>query len=79
VTMPSISAGNVLMTLLLCAGTVFGSPPRGRSSYVVKDSHYVPRKWIRVGPAPTQHLIRLQIGMKQGQFNELERHLYEGK
>jgi tripeptidyl-peptidase I len=54
------------------------SPLRVRSPYSVKESHPVPRKWSRVGPAPEGHVINLQIGLKQGNFNELERHLYEG-
>ncbi|KAA6413001.1 MAG: tripeptidyl peptidase [Lasallia pustulata] len=33
--------------------------------------------WTRVGPAPADHRINLQIGLKQSQFDELERHLYE--
>jgi hypothetical protein len=51
-------------------------PPR--SSYVVKEVHPVPRRWTRIGPAPRQHLIELQIGLKQNRFDELEKHLYEG-
>ena len=54
------------------------SPLRLRSPYAVKESHPVPRKWSRIGPAPADHVINLQIGLKQGNFNELERHLYEG-
>lgn len=50
-----------------------------RNHYVVKDSHNVPRQWSKLGPAPAQHMIQLQIGLKQENFNELEKHLYEGK
>lgn len=49
-----------------------------RSLYTLKERHHVPRSWSRVGPAPAQHMIQLQIGLKQGQFSELERQLYEG-
>jgi tripeptidyl-peptidase-1 len=69
---------NALMVLLVCAGTVSGSSLRSRTPYAVKDTHHVPRSWTPVGPAPAEHMIRLQIGLKQGQFSELERHLYEG-
>lgn len=69
---------NALVAVLACAGTVSGSSFRSRSPYAVKDTHYVPRRWTAVGPAPADHQIRLQIGLKQGQFSELERHLYEG-
>ncbi|KAF2136827.1 uncharacterized protein K452DRAFT_362269 [Aplosporella prunicola CBS 121167] len=50
---------------------------RTRSPYAVKDSHNVPRSWSRLSSAPGDHMINLQIGLKQGQFDELERHLYE--
>ncbi|KUJ06660.1 tripeptidyl peptidase-like protein [Mollisia scopiformis] len=64
------------MTLLACAGTISASPQR-RADYALKERHFVPRSWTRVGPAPSQHKIQLHIGVKQGNFNELERHLYE--
>ncbi|KAL8807356.1 MAG: hypothetical protein Q9200_004696 [Gallowayella weberi] len=53
------------------------SPVRSRSLYSVKDSHHVPRKWTRVSGAPANHVIDLEIALKQSQFDELERHLYE--
>ena len=71
-------AKNALMALLVCAGTVSGSSLRSRTPYAVKDTHHVLKSWRAVGPAPADHMIRIQIGLKQGQFNELERHLYEG-
>lgn len=43
----------------------------------MKDTHNVPKKWSRVGSAPAEHSITLNIGLKQDQFAELERHLYE--
>jgi len=67
-----------LVALLAFVNTTIGSPIRARSPYAVKDTHHVPRKWSRVGPAPSNHVIHLQIGLKQSQFDELERHLYEG-
>ncbi|KAE8440969.1 hypothetical protein EG329_006158 [Mollisiaceae sp. DMI_Dod_QoI] len=75
--MVSYSFRDVLMTFLACAGTVSGSPSQRRANYAVKERHHVPRSWTRVGPAPSQHQIQLQIGVKQGNFDELERHLYE--
>lgn len=63
---------------LVIASTTLGSPLSIRSPYAVKDSHNVPRKWSKVGPAPSSHVLNLQIGLKQSQFGELERHLYEG-
>ena len=67
-----------LLTLSVATSFVFGSPIRARSTYEVKETHNVPSKWSRVGPAPGDHLINLSIGLKQSQFDELERHLYEG-
>jgi tripeptidyl-peptidase-1 len=63
---------------LVAAGTTLGSPLAMRSPYAVKDTHNVPRKWSNIGPAPSSHILNLQIGLKQSQFSELERHLYEG-
>ena len=51
---------------------------RTRSPYVVKDNHPVPPSWEIVAPAPSEEHIHLQIGLKHGRFDELERHLYEG-
>ena len=60
------------------SGFVSGSPLRIRSPYVVKETHPVPSQWTEVAPAPGNHIVQLQIGLKQSQFEELERHLYEG-
>ena len=54
------------------------SPLRTRSPFVVKDNHPVPSGWEIVAPAPGEEHIHLQIGLKHGQFDELERHLDEG-
>ncbi|KAA6408198.1 MAG: tripeptidyl peptidase [Lasallia pustulata] len=66
----------VLLTLVFALDIALSSPVHPCTPYAVKDSHVVPRKWTRVGPAPTDHRINLQIGLKQSQFDELERHLY---
>ncbi|KAL8714599.1 MAG: hypothetical protein Q9220_001547 [cf. Caloplaca sp. 1 TL-2023] len=50
---------------------------QSRSSYAVKDSHHVPRRWTRVGEAPGHGVVNLEIALKQSRFEELERHLYE--
>lgn len=75
--MPLFFNCNVLTTLLSLAFTVLAACGQ-RSEYAVKEFHHVPTKWSRVGPAPAEHLIQLQIALKQSQFSELERHLYEG-
>ena len=69
----------VVLPLLAFVASSLATPVSVRSTYAVKDTHFVPKKWKRVGPAPTDHLISLQIGLKQSQFAELERHLYEGR
>jgi tripeptidyl-peptidase I len=71
----------VITTLLSAAigiQAVFASPIRTRTQYKVKETHFVPRKWTQRSRAPGSHMIHMQIGLKQSQFNELERHLYEG-
>ena len=69
---------SVSLAFLIATTTVLTSPVRTRSPYVVKDTHNVPNKWYRVGPAPANKIINLHIGLRQSQFDELERHLYEG-
>ncbi len=64
--------------IALFAALVTSSPLRVRSPYAVKETHPVPSQWSNVGPAPADHVINLQIGLKQSQFDELERHLLEG-
>ena len=46
--------------------------------YSIKERHYVPGGWTFVRRAPLHYEIHLQIGLKQGRFDELERHLNEG-
>ncbi|KAI9734165.1 MAG: hypothetical protein M1818_006937 [Claussenomyces sp. TS43310] len=60
------------------AQAVAGTPLHSRTPYAVKETHYVPQKWTRIGEAAGDHMIQLQIGLKQSHFDELERHLYEG-
>ena len=66
------------LAFLLATTGVIASPVRTRSPYVVKDVHNVPNRWWNSGPAPAHRIINLHIGLKQGQFDELERNLYEG-
>jgi hypothetical protein len=69
------------LSLLSCfqPSLVAAGPVTRRSDLVVKDYHPAPRAWRNAGPAPADHLISLTIGLTQGRFGELERHLYEGK
>jgi hypothetical protein len=77
--MASVIARSMVVMLILCATSVIASRINSRSSYAVKDSHSIPRRWTRVGPASPLHLIQLQIGLRQSNFSELQRHLYEGE
>lgn len=79
-----VTANSVLLTLLSIASAVEASPwraspLRSRTAYAVKDTHNVPPKWSRISSAPKDHVLQLQIALKQDKFDELERHLYEGK
>lgn len=68
-------------TLLLVAvslETAIGSPLGPEKTSRVKETHPVPRGWRRTARANAAHNVNLQIGLKQGNFNELERSLYEG-
>ena len=65
------------LSLLSCSFVAAG-PVTRRSDAFVKDFHKAPRYWLNLGPAPSDHTIHLTIGVSQGRFNELERHLYEG-
>ncbi|KAF2149201.1 subtilisin-like protein [Myriangium duriaei CBS 260.36] len=52
------------------------TPIKARS-FAIKDSHNVPAKWTKMMDAPANHVIELRIGVKQGDFDGLEKHLYE--
>lgn len=67
----------ISLALLAASTSILSSPLRSRTEYAVKDTHNVPSKWYEVGPAPAHKLLHLHIGLKQSQFDELERHLYE--
>jgi len=69
---------SILLAVAVAAQGVFATPI-ARSVYAVKETHYAPRKWSQKGRAPKGQMLALQIAVKQGDFAELERHLYEGK
>ena len=69
---------SVFLALLAASTSTLSSPLRSRIEYAVKDTHRVPSKWHNVGPAPAHKLLHLHVSLKQSQFDELERHLYEG-
>lgn len=68
-----------LLSVAFAAQAAFATPLKARTAYEVKEIHQAPRKWSSKGRAPSDHMLHMQIGLKQHKFDELERHLYEGK
>ncbi|CZT43324.1 related to tripeptidyl-peptidase I [Rhynchosporium secalis] len=68
---------SILLTIAITAEAVLATPVQARTSYSVKEKHWVPRRWMKMGRAPSEKMLSLQIGVKQGNFEELKRHLYE--
>ncbi|KAF2652391.1 tripeptidyl-peptidase 1 precursor [Lophiostoma macrostomum CBS 122681] len=67
-----------LPTLIsIAAQAVLATPIRAGSPYVVKETHPAPREWTKLDRAHESHVIQLQIGLKQSNWDELERHLNE--
>jgi tripeptidyl-peptidase-1 len=62
----------------IAARDALASPIQARSPYAVKETHFVPKEWTRLERAHGGKTIQLQIGLKQGKFDELDRHLHEG-
>lgn len=71
-------ARSAVLALSVVATAVFASPVKTRSPYAIKDAFKVPPRWRKIGPAPKDHIINLQIGLKQSRWDDLERILYEG-
>ncbi len=71
----------VISTLFVAQAAGIGGIARSANrarNIEVKETHAPPRRWTRLDRAPKDHVIHLQIGIKQSNFAELERHLYEG-
>ncbi|KAJ3148460.1 hypothetical protein HDU89_004791 [Geranomyces variabilis] len=62
--------------LFSLAGSGLASPVNF-GSYVVKEAHVVPSKWTKIAPAPADHILKVDIALRQGNFAELENQLYE--
>jgi tripeptidyl-peptidase-1 len=67
------------LTLTAAAQVAFATPLGARTAYSVKETHDVPQKWTALGRASADHKLHMKIGLKQERFDELERHLYEGR
>ena len=65
-----------ILTCVLATQAVLAAPYT-KSTYAIKDTHNAPAAWSKGDPAHPDHIIRLNIGLTQGRFDELERHLYE--
>ncbi|KAJ4287152.1 hypothetical protein N0V90_012550 [Kalmusia sp. IMI 367209] len=65
-----------LFVAAVSAGLCVAKPLQNRA-YAVKETHILPRDFTHESDAPASHLIRLSVGLKQGSFDELERHLFE--
>jgi tripeptidyl-peptidase-1 len=68
-----------LLAVAIAAQAALATLIKARTAYEVKEVHQVPRKWSSQGRAPSNHMLHMQIGLNQDKFDELERHLYEGK
>jgi tripeptidyl-peptidase-1 len=68
---------SLVFTVAVFAQAVLATPV-ARSVYAIKEKHVVPQRWTQKSRAPKHQILALQIGVKQGDFDELERHLYEG-
>lgn len=45
--------------------------------HIIKESILSPRSWVKLGPAPSDHILSLRIALPQPNFPLLERHLLE--
>lgn len=61
----------------IAAQEALATPISARSPYVVKETHFAPKEWSKLDRAHGRKTIQLQIGLKQGRFEELDRHLHE--
>jgi hypothetical protein len=68
-------------TALVLCNVVFCLPEfqNLNKAYALKSSNLPSQRWVKAGsPAPDQ-IISLQIGLKQGKFDEVLKQLNEGK
>lgn len=66
------------IALVATIATQAFATPIARTPYVVKETHYVTKEWVQLDRSHGGSTIQLQIGLKQGRFDELDRHLHEG-
>lgn len=73
------SFASTLLCAVIAAHAALATPIRARSPYVVKETHSAPREWTKLDRSNGESVIQLKIGLKQGNFDELDRHLNEGR
>jgi tripeptidyl-peptidase-1 len=78
-----LSLASVGAALLAVVPAVASPTPLGNvdasTAYALKSFHHAPRKWERLSAAPSDHVLTLQIGLKQGRFDDILQHLHECK
>lgn len=67
----------LFITAVLAANSVLGTPIRPRTGYSVNGAHTNSDQWDNFIPAPGNFTFELPIGLKQSNFEELERQLNE--
>lgn len=70
--------GKLFLAAAVAAQAAFGSLIKSRSPFAIKEKHTLPSRWKLVGKPDADHTVELRIGVKQGNFPELEKRLYEG-
>lgn len=68
----------ITYALLLVVASVTASPVV-RSDYAVRETHPIPSQWTKISSAPADHVLKVSIALKQGNFDKLEQKLYEGR
>ena len=69
----------LLSGLVAISNLALAKPCNPKFNYAVKEVHNPPRQWTRVKDAPKDSMLLLRIGLKMDRWDELERHLYEGR
>jgi tripeptidyl-peptidase-1 len=66
-----------LALITAAAPAAISKPLDRRYDYALKEVHNPPRQWRRVRPAPSDVVLNLHIGLKLGNWEALERNLFE--
>jgi tripeptidyl-peptidase-1 len=72
-----IQLGSLWAAVAVVTSLAFANPLHKRFNYQIKETHNPPRQWTRIGPAPANAVLSLHIGLKMGNWEELERNLHE--